>query len=366
MNELESYYNQSSNMGQTLGMIQRGEVAQRVGALNVQEAKDDIAEAQKTEKEKTEEEGGGVGMGAGLLSKEGVAVVGKKVIASATEKARSFIQSKVDVLSEAKAGTGLADIEGTGENLARTALANAGAGAGADAGGVADAGLRGIAQVAQPVDAGGSASINIGSSARPTGATATDEDPFGGNPNAGNLDAEDALNTNINAGAEEGGVLRRAFNVVKSKLTGGGNTQAEGAVSGELENAGAISSKTMGDLSDKIGVDFGDLSKSDIGEALGNAVGKTGLDAEKITSGLGIAGDAMEFLGPIGLIAGLGASIAGIFEAKKVNNDLIKKANDINSMTDNINGLGGMSFGSISNSAIDTSQFRSGGASLNF
>ena len=134
----------------------------------------------------------------------------------------------------------------------------------------------------------------------------------------------------------------------------------------QLENAGKITTKTMSDLGDKIGVDFGDLSKGDIGEALGNVLGKGALDAEKITSGLGFAGDAMEALGPIGLIAGLGASIAGAFEAKKVNASLIQKANDISSMTDGINGLGGMSFGSISNSAIDTSQFRSGGVAGNY
>ena len=122
----------------------------------------------------------------------------------------------------------------------------------------------------------------------------------------------------------------------------------------------------MQDLGDKIGVDFGDLSKGDIGEALGNTLGKGAIDAEKITSGLGAVGDTLEFLGPIGLVAGIGASIAGIFESKKINNELIQKQNDINTMTDNINGMGGMSFGSISNTALDTSQFRSGGSALNF
>ena len=340
MNELESYYNQSSNMGQTLGMIQRGEIQQRVGALQAQEAKDDIAEQLTAEKEKTEEEGGGVGMGAGLLTKEGLAVAGKKVIASATEKARGLIQSKVDELSEAKSAGTLGDIEGTGENLAQTALANATA--------VANAPV-----VAQPV----AQAVNI---ANPTAQPALGS----GNANL-QVDDDDLVDLDPIAGGVSrgaGGILDR----IKSVFNRGGNTQAQGAVDAQVEDAGKISAKTMQDLGDKIGVDFGDLSKGDIGEALGNTLGKGALDAEKITSGLGVAGDAMEFLGPLGLIAGLGASIAGIFEAKKINNELIDKQNDINTMTDNINGMGGMSFGSISNTALDTSQFRSGGSALNF
>ena len=342
MNELESYYNQSSNMGQTLGMIQRGEIQQRVGALQAQEAKDDIAEQLTAEKEKTEEEGGGVGMGAGLLTKEGLAVAGKKVIASATEKAKGLIQSKVDELSEAKSAGTLGDIEGTGENLAQTALANAGA--------VANAPVVG-APVAQ------AQAVNI---ANPTAQPALGSS----NPNAV-IDDEDLVS---NEDLLAGGVSRGAgfLNRIKSVFNRGGNTQAQGAVDDQLEDAGKISAKTMQDLGDKIGVDFGDLSKEDIGEALGNTFGKGALDAEKITSGLGMAGDALEFLGPLGLVAGLGASIAGIFEAKKINNELINKQNDINTMTDNINGMGGMSFGSISNTALDTSQFRSGGSALNF
>ena len=113
MNELESYYNQSSNMGQTLGMIQRGEVGQRQGALAVQEAKDDIAGALASEKEKTEEEGGGVGLGAGLLSKEGISAVGKRVVSKAKASAKNLIQSKVDELKQAKANAPPAEPEGS-------------------------------------------------------------------------------------------------------------------------------------------------------------------------------------------------------------------------------------------------------------
>ena len=344
MNELESYYNQSSQMGQTLGMIQRGEIQQRVGALQAQEARDDITEQLTAEKEKTEEEGGGVGMGAGLLTKEGLAVAGKKVIASATEKARGLIQDKVDELSEAKGAGTLGEIEGTGENLAQTALANAGA--------VANAPV-----IAQPVAQ--AQAVNISNpTAQPTLGS--------GNANLRVGDDDLVSNDELLAGGVSRGGSTSLVDRIKSVFNRGGNTQAQGAVDDQLEDAGKISAKTMQDLGSKIGVDFGDLSKEDIGEALGNTLGKGGLDAEKITSGLGIAGDALEFLSPIGMIAGLGASIAGIFEAKKINNELINKQNDINTMTDNINGLGGMSFGSVSNTALDTSTFRSGGASLNF
>ena len=342
MNELESYYNQSSQVGSALGMIQRGEVAQRQGSLAAQEARDDIQEQLTAEKEKTEEEGGGVGMGAGLLSKEGVAVAGKKVLTSATEKARGFIQGKVDEISEAKAGGTLGDIEGTGENLAQTALANA------------------TAITNAPVAQAQAQAVNI---ANPTAQPALGS----GNANLSSvIDDDDFLA--LDPVTIAGGVNRESSSIldrVKSVFNRGGNTQAQGAVDDQLADAGKISAKTMQDLGDKVGVDFGDLSKGDIGEALGNVLGKTG-DVSKITSGLGAVGDALDYLGPIGMIAGIGASIAGIFESKKINTELESKANDINEMTDSINSLGGMSFGSISNTALDTSQFRSGGAGLNF
>ena len=353
MNELESYYNQSSNMGQTLGMIQRGEVAQRQGALNVQEAKDSIAGDLLSEKEKDEEEGGGIGMGAGLLTKEGLAVAGKRVIKTATEKARTLIQSKVDELSQAKTAGTLGEIEGTGENLAQNALANA-------------SNLTNAPVINPPVSGGGGAGGG-GAGGGGSSATGSAQPQLGsGNANlSDNIDDDLVTNDDI-ANTLAGGVDRGATGFVSKVKNFFKGNPAENAVNTQVENAGAISAKTMSDLGDKIGVDFGDLSKSDIGEALGNTLGKGALDAEKITSGLGYAGDIMEALGPLGLIAGLGASIAGIFEAKKVNENLIQKQNDINTMTDNINGMGGMSFGSISNSAIDTSQFRSGGSAMNF
>jgi len=166
------------------------------------------------------------------------------------------------------------------------------------------------------------------------------------------------MKKNNNAGVEAGGVLRKAFQSLKSKFT-------SSPVEEQLTNAGDVTGKTISDLGSKVGVDFGDLSKDDIGQVL-SGLSKGAIDTEKITSSLGVIGDASEYLGPLGIVAGLGASIAGIFESRKVDRSLISKANDINSMTANINSLGGMSFGSISNSAIDTSQFRSGGAALNF
>lgn len=340
-------------MGQTLGMIQRGEVAQRQGALAVQEAKDDISSALQTEKEKTEDEGGGVGLGVGMLSKEGLAVVGKRIIKTATEKARTAIQGKVDEFVANKAAS-----------IPTTSLPAAGGGGGGGAASsaaaptpaapAAAAGPDPAAPLTDTTRFSQSATSNL----RPTGAAANDDDPFGGNPSAGNLDDEDALNTNLSSGAEEGGVLRKAFQSFKSKFT-------SSPVEEQLTNAGDVTGKTISDLGSKVGIDFGDLSKDDIGQVL-SGLSKGAIDTEKITSSLGVIGDASEYLGPLGIVAGLGASIAGIFESRKVDRDLISKANDINSMTANINSLGGMSFGSISNSAIDTSQFRSGGAALNF
>jgi len=338
MNELESFYSSNSQMGQSLGMIQRGEVQQRVNALGVQEAKDDIQGGLFTEKEKTEEEGGGVGLGAGLLTKEGIAVAGKSVLKSATEKARGVIQSKVDDLIARKGAGTLDEVVGTGQNIAK----------------VTRLGARPV--VGQPL-----------ANTQPVASSATTTaQPAVGSSRANQIiDQDDNLIGDQNL--VRGGVTRDTdsfLDKAKALFTRGGNT--ENQINTGLDEAGAITKKTMSDLGNKIGVDFGNLSKGDIAESLGNTFGKAGLDAEKISSGLGFAGEALEYLGPIGMVAGLGASIAGIFESKKINSELATKQNDINTMTDNINSMGGMSFGSISNTALDTSQFRSGGESGNY
>ena len=346
MNELESYYNQSSNMGQTLGMIQRGEVAQRQGALAVQEAKDDISGALQTEKEKTEDEGGGVGLGVGMLSKEGLAVVGKRIIKTATEKARTAIQGKVDDFVANKAAS-----------IPTTSLPAAGGGGGGGAASSAAARTPAAGSATDPL-------APLTDTTRYSQSTTSNVRPTNNNQsdfNAQSRDLDDEFGVDEefnNTGVEAGGVLRKAFQSLKSKFT-------SSPVEEQLTNAGDVTGKTISDLGSKVGVDFGDLSKDDIGQVL-SGLSKGAIDTEKITSSLGVIGDASEYLGPLGIVAGLGASIAGIFESRKVDRDLISKANDINSMTANINSLGGMSFGSISNSAIDTSQFRSGGAALNF
>lgn len=350
MNELESYYNQSSQVGSALGMVQRGEVAQRQGRLGVQEAKDDIAGALTSEKEKTEQEGGGVGLGAGLLTKEGLEVAGKRLAGTATEKAREFIQSKVDVIKTAKDAGELNKVVGSGEYVAPpvgTTPLNS-----------APTASRTTNLARRAPDADDAADVDLTSTLNPTGnrptfnQTRDNSDDFGNNPDV----VAEPL-------GQEGSVFRRAFQSIRSTLS---SNPEEDAVSSQLKGVSKITSQTMKDLGEKIGVKFDGLTTDEIGQSLGGMVGKTGLDATKIASGLGDVGEALGYVAPIAMVVGLGASIAGIFEAKKVNRDLINKSEDINTMTDNINTLGGMSFGSISNSAIDTSQFRSGGAGQNF
>jgi hypothetical protein len=66
------------------------------------------------------------------------------------------------------------------------------------------------------------------------------------------------------------------------------------------------------------------------------------------------------------MIAGLGASIAGLIKGHEEKKELQEKQANITSMASNINSTAGMSFGSIASTNLDTSQFRSGGLGSNF
>jgi hypothetical protein len=96
MNELESYYQQNSGTIESMGMQARQKTQEKVGALNVYEAKADAEEAGTSQDEKQDESGGGIGLGGGLLTKEGIEQVGKRIIGKAKSFAQDKIQSAVD------------------------------------------------------------------------------------------------------------------------------------------------------------------------------------------------------------------------------------------------------------------------------
>ncbi len=155
-----------------------------------------------------------------------------------------------------------------------------------------------------------------------------------------------------------------------SGQTGGANTTTiQGSTDDAIENVSSnlksISQKGMDSLSDKLGVDFGDLAPEDIGGALSGELASAGGDMLGALGG--VVGTALDFLGPIGILAGLITTGVGLAESSKDSQDAItKKQNDLQTLADNINTTGGMSFGSIASTPLDTSQMRSGGATMNF
>jgi hypothetical protein len=132
--------------------------------------------------------------------------------------------------------------------------------------------------------------------------------------------------------------------------------------------AEGLTQKTMDTLSDKVGVDFGDLTAKEVGTSLVSTMAESGIGEAvgTVTAGLGAIGGALSFLGPLGMIAGLGASIAGLIKGHEEKKELQEKQANITSMASNINSTAGMSFGSIASTNLDTSQFRSGGLGSNF
>ena len=136
------------------------------------------------------------------------------------------------------------------------------------------------------------------------------------------------------------------------------------AVSDLSDSANNISQKGMDALTDKLGVDFGDLSAEDLGSSLVSAVGES---AGSMLGGLGgLLGSALDFLGPIGMLVGVGTTIYGLTKDAQTESDSASKQTNLDNLTANINDLGGMSYGSIASTPMDTTQVRGGGASLNF
>tara|TARA_R110000765_G_scaffold22566_2_gene57606 strand:+ start:220 stop:597 length:378 start_codon:yes stop_codon:yes gene_type:complete len=125
----------------------------------------------------------------------------------------------------------------------------------------------------------------------------------------------------------------------------------------------------MDTLSDKLGVDFGDLSTEEVGSGLASTLSegtKVAGAVSKVSEGLEAFGGLADFLGPVGMIGGLIASVVGLVKGGEEKREIRDKQSQITTMADNINTTAGMSFGSIASTNLDTSQFRSGGLASNF
>ena len=110
----------------------------------------------------------------------------------------------------------------------------------------------------------------------------------------------------------------------------------------------------MDTLSDKIGVDFGDLTAKQVGTGLSDTLADSAVGGavSKVSAGLEAFGGVADFLGPIGMIAGIGASIAGLVKGVEERKQVKEKQAQIGTIASGINSTAGMSFGSIASTNI--------------
>jgi hypothetical protein len=129
----------------------------------------------------------------------------------------------------------------------------------------------------------------------------------------------------------------------------------------------ALSDKAMSILKGA-GVDTGDLTAEELASGLGGKAGELLGDTGSTILGRigGFLGDAMDFLGPLGEIAGIGMSIYGAIEGNKEADAEENAKNQLAQVSAHINDMGGMSMGSMSLAPMDTETFRGGGSEGNF
>ncbi len=129
----------------------------------------------------------------------------------------------------------------------------------------------------------------------------------------------------------------------------------------------ALSDKAMGILK-SAGLDTGDLTAEELASGLTDkASSMIGESGSTILSRVGgFLGDAMDFLGPLGEVAGIGMSIYGAIEGQQEADAEENVKNQLAQVSAHINDMGGMSMGSMSLAPMDTEQFRGGGAMGNF
>ena len=401
MNELESYYQQNAGTIESMGMEARQKTQEKVGALNVYEAKADAEEAGTEQDEKQDESGGGIGLGGGLLTKEGIETVGKRIIGKAKSLAQDKIQSAVDdiktsvqatrnqsvldkdapsedapvanqpevVASQLDTPQKLQSAQNTLNSRVRNMDSESQKGVKqnleSDARWDPDVAVDNINGRQQNIEALNEHVQNA--STNPN--TRFKDDDLGAETSTVDDTTQAVVQPVLNS-SSTGGVFAGAQPGTVPNATGGVSTT--NVVNDTTENlaskAEGLTQKTMDTLSDKVGVDFGDLSAKEVGTSLAGTLAESGVGEAvgTVTAGLGAIGGALSFLGPLGMIAGLGASIAGIIKGHEEKKEIAEKQANISSMADNINATAGMSFGSISSTNLDTSQFRSGGLASNF
>ena len=402
MNELESYYQQNAGTIESMGMEARQQTQEKVGALNVYEAKADAEDAGTAQDEKQDESGGGIGLGGGLLTKEGIETVGKRIIGKAKSLAQDKIQSAVDDIKtsvQATRNQSVLDKDAPSEDApvanqpevvasqldTPQKLQSAQNTLNSRVRNMDSESQKGVKQNLES-DARWDPDVAVDNiNGRQQNIEALNEHVQNASTNPNTRFKDDDLGAETSTvddttqalgqpaiGSSGGGVFSgpQAGNAPTTSVGGGSSTTNVVNDAGEnlANKAEGLTQKTMDTLSDKVGVDFGDLSAKEVGTSLAGTLAESGIGEAvgTVAGGLGAIGGALSFLGPLGMIAGLGASIAGIVKGHEEKKEIAQKQANISSMADNINTTAGMSFGSIASTNLDTSQFRSGGLAANF
>lgn len=405
MNELESYYQQNAGSIESMGFEARQGIASRTGALNVFEAKASAEEEEATDKEKLDEEGGGAGVAGGMLSKEGIQQVGKQVLGKAKTFAQQKIQKVVDdIKTKVSDGTppapdatppastppastppsSQADIEDGLENRFN-ALPD-------DVKKVIGDRIRADPDATPATATTTPAEAKVSNDALDKHISdgekyGTDDPPVAPNiPSPVSGSASTSSTSSTIADASDTSIARQlgvstlppptAPDVIATPtapdVTSTPTTNPSGVIDDATQNlankATGITQKGMDTLSDKIGVDFGDLTAKQVGTGLSDTLADSAVGGavSKVSAGLEAFGGIADFLGPIGMIAGIGASIAGLVKGVEERKEVKEKQAQIGTIASGINSTAGMSFGSIASTNLDTSQFRSGGLAANF
>tara|TARA_R110002126_G_scaffold174611_1_gene323190 strand:+ start:18 stop:1217 length:1200 start_codon:yes stop_codon:yes gene_type:complete len=399
MNELESFYQQNAGSVESMGFEARQGISSRTGALNVFEAKASAEEEEATDKEKLDEEGGGAGLAGGMLSKEGIQQVGKQVLG----KAKTFAQQKIQkVIDDIKTKVATPDATPPAPDATPPAPASTSTPpAPASQADIEDGLENRFNALSDDVKKVISQRIKADPNATPSTSTTT--------PAEAKL-SNDALDKHISDGENYGTADPPVAPNIPSPIAGtptttsttsttvdtsisrqlGGSTlpaptapdvtatpmapttNPSGVIDDATQNladkATNITQKGMDTLSDKIGVDFGDLTAKQVGTGLSDTLADSAVGGavSKVSAGLEAFGGVADFLGPIGMIAGIGASIAGLVKGVEERKQVKEKQAQIGTIASGINSTAGMSFGSIASTNLDTSQFRSGGLAGNF
>ena len=397
MNELESFYQQNAGSVESMGFEARQGISSRTGALNVFEAKASAEEEEATDKEKLDEEGGGAGLAGGMLSKEGIQQVGKQVLGKAKTFAQQKIQKVVDDIktkvdtpdatppastppaSTPPAPASQSDIEDGLENRFNALPDDVKKVIGDRI--KADPNATPATSTTTPAEAKVSNDAldkhisdgeNYGTADPPVA-------PNIPSPIAGNATTSSTTSTTVDTSISRqlgGSTLPApapaptAPDVTATPIAP--TTNPSGVIDDATQNladkATNITQKGMDTLSDKIGVDFGDLTAKQVGTGLSDTLADSAVGGavSKVSAGLEAFGGVADFLGPLGMIAGIGASIAGLVKGVEERKEVKEKQAQIGTIASGINSTAGMSFGSIASTNLDTSQFRSGGLAGNF